>query len=53
MLLNNTWRPRSNPGMSLLLDMMEQVVTETYVYELCCTEDPEAARLSYTVMKGA
>ena len=36
-----------------LLDMMEQVVTETHVYELCCTEDPEAARLSYTVMKGA
>ncbi|MDY4508854.1 MAG: hypothetical protein SPD95_09055 [Candidatus Faecousia sp.] len=53
LLLNNTWRPRSNPGMSLLLDMMEQVVTETHVYELCCTEDPEAARLSYTVMKGA
>ena len=53
LLLNNTWRPRSNPGMSLLLDMMEQVVTETHVYELCCTEDLEAARLSYTVMKGA
>lgn len=53
LLLNNTWRPGSNPGMALLLDMLEQVVTGTHVYELCCTEDLEAARLSYTVMKGA
>lgn len=52
MMLNNTWRPENNRSMELLLDMIEQVVTETRVYELCCTGEPEAAELSYSVMKG-
>ena len=52
MVLNNTWRPGNSLGMELLLDMIEQVLAETPVFELCCTEDPEAAKLSYKVMKG-
>ena len=52
MVLNNTWRPGNSRGMELLLDMIEQVLAETPVFELCCTEDPEAAKLSYKVMKG-
>lgn len=52
LMLNNTWRPRSNDMMNLLLDMMEQVVTQINVYEMSCTREPEAAELSYRVMKG-
>lgn len=51
-MLNNTWRPRNNRGMELLLDMLEQVVTGTRVYQMCCTPEREAAKLSYKVMKG-
>ena len=49
---NNTWRPRSNEEMNLLLDMMEQVVWQINVYEMSCKREPEAAKLSYRVMKG-
>lgn len=52
LLLNNTWRPGSNDRMNLLLDMMEQVVTQINIYEMSCTREPEAAELSYRVMKG-
>ena len=52
LMLNNTWRPRDNGRMNLLLDMMEQVVEQINVYEMSCTTDPEAAEFSYRVMKG-
>lgn len=52
LMLNNTWRPRSNEGMNRLLDMMEQVVSQINVYEMSCTREPEAAQLSCRVMKG-
>lgn len=52
LMLNNTWRPSNNRSMEHLLDMIEQVVAAVPVYELCCTGEPEAAKLSYTVMKG-
>lgn len=52
MVLNNTWRPGSSRGMELLLDMAERVLAETRVYEMYCTEDASAARLSCSVMKG-
>ena len=52
LMLNNTWRPRSNEEMNLLLDMMEQVVWQINVYEMSCKREPEAAKLSYRVMKG-
>ena len=52
LMLNNTWRPRSNEEMNLLLDMMEQVVSQINVYEMSCKREPEAAKLSYRVMKG-
>lgn len=52
LMLNNTWRPRDSHTMELLLNMAEQVVTEIPICELCCTVDPEAAKLSYTAMKG-
>ena len=52
LMLNNTWRPRNSRSMERLLDMLEQVVTETRVFEMCCTPEREAATLSYKVMKG-
>ena len=52
LMLNNTWRPRSNEEMNLLLDMMEQVVSQVNVYEMSCTRELEAAQLSYRLMKG-
>ena len=50
--LNNTYRPRNGDGMNLLLDMLEQVVGRVSTYEMSCTGEPEAAELSYRVMKG-
>lgn len=52
LLLRNTWRPPGNDRMNQLLDTMEQVVTEIEIYEMSCTREAEAARLSYSVMKG-
>lgn len=52
LMLNNTWRPGNKERMNLLLDMMEQVVEQINVYEMVCTGEPEAAELSYRVMKG-
>ena len=52
LMLNNTWRPRSNEEMNCLLDMMEQVVSQAAIYEMSCTRELEAAELSYRVMKG-
>ena len=52
LMLNNTWRPRSNEEMNRLLDMMEQVVSQVAIYEMSCTRELEAAKLSYRVMKG-
>lgn len=52
LLLNNTWRPKNSHDMALLLDMVEEVMMRTNVYELFCTTEPEAAKLSYRMMKG-
>lgn len=52
LMLNNTWRPKSSQGMERLLDLIEQVVTRSHVYELRCTGEPEAAQLSHNAMKG-
>ena len=52
LLLNNTYRPKSNDGMNRLLDMMEQIVTRINIYEMTCTRETEAAELAYQVMKG-
>lgn len=52
LLLNNTYRPKSNDGMNRLLDMMEQIVTRINIYEMTCTRGTEAAELAYQVMKG-
>lgn len=52
LMLNNTWRPRDRDGMERLLDLVEQVLAQTKVYEMQCTPDLEAAKLSYQVMKG-
>lgn len=52
LMLNNTWRPGNRNLMNCLLDMMEQVVTQINVYEMNCRKEPEAAKLSYSVMKG-
>ena len=52
LLLKNTYRPRSNVRMNLLLDMMEQVMTQINIFEMSCTREPESAELSYSVMKG-
>lgn len=52
LLLNNTWRPKNSHDMTLLLDMVEQVMMRTNVYELFCTTESEAAKLSYRMMKG-
>lgn len=52
LMLNNTYRPDSREQMNLLLDMMEQVIAQTKIYEMSCTREPEAAELSYRVMKG-
>ena len=38
--------------MNTLLDMMEQVVSNTGIYEMSCTESTEAALLSFHTMKG-
>ena len=52
LMLNNTWRPKNSVDMALLLDMVEQVMMRTNVYELFCTTESEAAKLSYRMMKG-
>lgn len=51
LLLNNTWRPSDINTMNTLLDMMEQVVSRTGIYEMSCTESEEAALLSFHTMK--
>ena len=52
LLLNNTWRPPDSPSMALLLELLEQVVVQSKLYLLRCTPEPEAAKLSYSMMKG-
>lgn len=52
LLLENTWRPRDGERMDLLLGMLEQMVAGGRLYEMRCTKEPEAAELSYHVMKG-
>ena len=52
MILNHTWRPNTKDSMNLLLDMIEQVVTQVNLYEMVCTKEAAAAKLSYSVMKG-
>ena len=52
LLLDNTWRPDNSREMLHLFDMLEQVVARTKIYEMSCTREPEAAQLSYRVMKG-
>lgn len=52
LMLNNTWRPKDDHTMNLLLNGIEQVVTEIPIFELYCNRDPEAAQLSYAAMKG-
>lgn len=51
LMLENTYRPRSNDRMNQLLDMMEQVIMQIKIYEMSCTKELEAAELSYRVMK--
>lgn len=51
-LLDNTWRPGSGDALGALLGLLEQVVANTAIYEMRCTAAPEAAALSYRVMKG-
>ena len=52
LILNNTWRPKDDKTMNLLLNGIQQVVEEIPIFELSCTTDPEAALLSYATMKG-
>ena len=52
MMVNNTWQPKKSVDMALLLDRVEQVMMRTNVYELFCTPEPEAAKLSHSTMKG-
>lgn len=52
LMLNNTWRPKDRDGMERLLELVEQVLTQTNIYEMQCTPDLEAAMLSYQGMKG-
>ena len=52
LILNNTWRPKDDKTMNLLLNGIQQVVEEIPIFELSCTRDPEAAQLSYATMKG-
>ena len=52
LILNNTWRPKDDKTMNLLLNGIQQVVEEIPIFALSCTTDPEAAQLSYATMKG-
>lgn len=52
LMLENTWRPHQQIEMNCLLDMIEQVVSHIDIYEMSCTKDVEAAKLSYRIMKG-
>lgn len=52
LILNNTWRPKDDKTMNLLLNGIQQVVEEIPIFELSCTTDPKAAQLSYATMKG-
>lgn len=51
-MLNNTWRPGNSDTMARLLDMTGQIAATIPIYELSCTQSPEAAELACTVMKG-
>lgn len=51
LMLENTYRPRSNDRMNQLLDMMEQVIMQIKIYEMSCTRELEAAEISYRMMK--
>lgn len=53
LLLDNTYRPGDNVRMNLLLDMMEQVVSQIHIYEMICTGAGESPVLSYRAMKGS
>lgn len=52
LLLHHTWRPQTASQMNQLLTMLEQVLAQAGLYEMCCTKAPEAALLSHRVMKG-
>ena len=52
LLLNNTYRPKNGTEMHLLLDMLERTVAQADLFEMCCTDSPEAAEISYRRMKG-
>lgn len=52
LILNNTWRPKDDKTMNLLLNGIQQVLEEIPIFELSCTTDPKAAQLSYATMKG-
>lgn len=52
LLLNNTYRPGNSEEMNLLLDMLEQVVARINIFEMSCTEDIQAAEISYKALKG-
>lgn len=51
-MLNNTWRPGNSDTMARLLDMTGQIAATIPIYELSCTQSPEAAELACSVMKG-
>ncbi len=52
LFLNNTYRPKNAVEMNLLFDMIEKVISRVKVFEMICTDDCEAADISYKAMKG-
>ena len=50
-ILNQTIRPNKEDGMDKLLKILDRVLSRVPVYRLYCNMEPEAAEVSYNVMK--
>ena len=51
-LLDNSYRPPGGALMNQLLDLFDLVIQQTGMFEMTCTPDIEAARVSHAEMSG-
>jgi len=49
-ILKQVNRPRDTKCREKLLELMDQLITQVPIWELCCNMDPEAAEVSYSAM---
>lgn len=53
MLLHQAYQPLTAQGQMLSQTLAQQLVHQVPVWHMCCTKDPEAAKIAYEAMKNA